>query len=233
MRNLSRTYEDKAVYDAGLATYFQAIFIWMGAAMMISGLTAFGIYSSPELSKLIWTTNLAWVVIFLPLVMSFGWIFLISAGLSLVFLKLYMLLFAAAMGASMSVVFMVFKMGSIVQVFFITSAMFTVTAAWGYTTKKDLSSWGNILLMGLIGIIIAAIVNIFLASSALAFAISVLGVIIFTGLTAYDMQNLKDEYYQIGEHERKTFALMGALSLYMNFVNLFLHLLQLLGEKKE
>jgi FtsH-binding integral membrane protein len=233
MRNLSRTYEDKAVYDAGLASHFQTIFTWMGAALMISGLTAFGIYSSPELSKLIWTTNLAWVVIFLPLVMSFGWIFLISAGLSPVFLQLYMLLFAVAMGASMSVVFMVFKMGSIVQVFFITSAMFTVTAAWGYTTKKDLSSWGNILLMGLIGIIIAAIVNIFLASSALAFAISVLGVIIFTGLTAYDMQNLKDEYYQIGEHERKTFALMGALSLYMNFVNLFFHLLQALGEKKE
>lgn len=233
MSNLTRTYEDKLSFDYGLASYFQTIFMWMGAAMLISGLTAFGIHSSPELSKLIWTTNLAWVVIFLPLVMSIGFMFMVGAGLSPLILQLFMLLFSAAMGASLSIVFMIFKMGSIVQVFFITSAMFTVTAAWGYTTKKDLSSWGNILLMGLIGIIIAGIVNIFLASSALAFAISVLGVIIFTGLTAYDMQNLKDEYYQIGEHERKTFALIGAMSLYMNFVNLFIHLLQLLGEKKE
>ena len=141
--------------------------------------------------------------------------------------------FAAAMGASLSSIFLVYTGQSITQVFFVTAAAFGALSLWGYTTKKDLSGWGSFLIMGVFGIVIAALVNIFLQSSALQFAISVIGVLVFAGLTAYDTQRIKDGYYEVmGDATAMTKgAIMGALNLYLDFINLFVMLLQLFGKR--
>ncbi|MHA7064799.1 Bax inhibitor-1/YccA family protein, partial [Azospirillum argentinense] len=134
----------------------------------------------------------------------------------------------------MASIFLVFTGASVARVFFITAAMFAAMSLWGYTTKADLSKMGSFLMMGLIGIVIASLVNIFVGSSALQFAISVIGVVIFTGLTAYDTQRIKEEYTEGHGHEGNTkLAVMGALSLYLNFINLFQMLLQLMGNREE
>ena len=138
------------------------------------------------------------------------------------------------MGLSLASIFLVFTGASIARVFFITAGTFGAMSLYGYTTKRDLSGWGSFLFMGLIGIIIASLVNIFLASSALQFAISVIGVLVFTGLTAYDTQRIKEMYYELDASDvvaRK--AIMGALSLYLNFINMFVMLLQLFGTARE
>jgi FtsH-binding integral membrane protein len=141
--------------------------------------------------------------------------------------------FAAAMGASLSSIFLVYTGQSITQVFFVTAAAFGALSLWGYTTKKDLSGWGSFLVMGVFGIIIAALVNIFLQSSALQFAISVIGVLVFAGLTAYDTQRIKDTYYEVANDATAMAkgAIMGALKLYLDFINMFVMLLQLLGRR--
>ena len=141
--------------------------------------------------------------------------------------------FAAIMGLSLSSIFLVYTAESITRVFFITAAAFGALSLWGYTTKKDLSGWGSFLFMGLIGVIIASIVNIFLASSALQFAVSVIGVLVFAGLTAYDTQRIKEMYYAGDSAEAAgKKAIMGALSLYLNFINMFIMLLQLFGNRE-
>jgi FtsH-binding integral membrane protein len=137
------------------------------------------------------------------------------------------------MGLSLSSVFLVFAHQSIARVFFITAATFGATALWGYTTKRDLTQMGSFMFMGLIGIVIAGVVNIFLASSAVQFAISVIGVVVFTGLTAWDMQRIRDSYYALGGGEMVAKgAIMGALTLYLDFINLFMSLLQLFGDRR-
>jgi FtsH-binding integral membrane protein len=142
-------------------------------------------------------------------------------------------IYAALVGASIASIFLVYAHGSIARVFFITAATFGGLSLYGYTTQKDLSGWGSFLIMGLIGIIIAAVVNIFLASSALQFAISVIGVLVFAGLTAYDTQQIKEEYYagdtQLVAGQK---AIMGALRLYLDFLNMFLMLLSLFGNRE-
>ena len=142
-------------------------------------------------------------------------------------------IFAALMGASLSSIFIVYTMPSIARVFFITSATFGAMSLYGYTTKKDLTGWGSFLMMGLIGIIIASIVNIFLKSSAMHFIISIFGVLVFVGLTAYDTQKIKHMYYasDSGEVMGKK-AVMGALTLYLDFINLFIMLLRLFGQRR-
>jgi FtsH-binding integral membrane protein len=143
-------------------------------------------------------------------------------------------LFAATMGASLASIFVVFTGESIARVFFITAAMFAGMSLYGYTTKADLSRFGSFLVMGLIGIVLASLVNIFIGSSAVQFAISVIGVLVFVGLTAYDTQRIKETYYEAdGQQMVGKMALMGALSLYLDFINLFTLLLQLLGQKDE
>jgi FtsH-binding integral membrane protein len=143
-------------------------------------------------------------------------------------------LYAALVGVSLATIFVVYAATSITQVFFITAATFGAMSLWGYTTQRDLTGMGSFLFMGLIGIIIAMLVNLFLQSSALGFAISVIGVLVFTGLTAYDTQKIKEEYYA-GDDDviagRK--AIMGALRLYLDFINLFLMLLRLFGQSRE
>jgi FtsH-binding integral membrane protein len=173
-----------------------------------------------------------WVVIFAPL----GLVFFISArinSMSLAAAQLTFWAFAALMGASMASIFLVYAHASIAQVFFISAASFGALSLWGYTTSRDLSAWGSFLFMGLIGIILASLVNLFIGSTALQFAVSVIGVLVFAGLTAYDTQQIKEMYYVGDEGSvagRK--AVMGALRLYLDFINLFMLLLQLFGNRR-
>ena len=150
--------------------------------------------------------------------------------------QLFFFGFAAVMGLSLSWIFVAFTGFSIAQVFLVTSIAFAGLSLWGYTTKKDISGWGSFLIMGVIGILVASIINIFLASPAIYFAISILGVLIFAGLTAYDTQNIKNTYLQHAAHSDSEWlgkaAIMGALQLYLDFINMFMFLLQLLGNRE-
>ncbi len=211
---------------AGLATTTDP----SAAAAQLSAnkyLTSFGatLFASP----------LKWVIMFAPLAFVFGF----SAGinrLSAAGAQTVFYLFAAVMGVSISWIFLVFTGQSIIQVFLITAIAFAGLSLYGYTTKKDLSAMGTFLIMGVIGLIVASIVNIFIASSAVAFAISVIGVLIFAGLTAYDTQNIKTTYLQMAHSGDKEWlgkaAIMGALSLYLDFINMFMFLLQLFGSRE-
>jgi hypothetical protein len=199
-----------------------------GTALSIGGgrfLTTFGYY--------LYATPLKWVIMLAPLafIVVLSWRF---DRMSYGALLGTFWAFAAVMGLSMGAIFLVYKLGSIAQVFFITAATFGALSLFGYTTKKDLSGWGKFLLMGLIGLIIASIVNIFMQASALQFAINVIGVLVFAGLTAYDTQRLKEEYYYVaGDAQMAAKAsISGALSLYLNFINMFQMLLSLFGNRE-
>jgi FtsH-binding integral membrane protein len=144
----------------------------------------------------------------------------------------FLFAFAAAMGISMSSIFILYKLGSIAQVFFITATTFGSASLYGYTTKKDLTSFGSFLIMGVIGLVIASVVNLFLASSIITFIVSILAVLIFTGLTAYDTQQLKTVFDETEGEEQEKAGVVGALNLYVNFINIFISLMQLIGEKK-
>jgi FtsH-binding integral membrane protein len=164
--------------------------------------------------------------------MSFGFMYMIDK-IGPQTAKLFLFVFAAAMGLSLSSIFVIYKMGSIIHVFFIAAATFGAASLYGYTTKKDLTSMGSFLIMGAIGLIIAGVVNIFLQSSMFAFVISCIAVLIFTGLTAYDTQQIKEYYDELEGEEQEKSGVVGALMLYMDFINIFVHLLQILGDKKE
>jgi FtsH-binding integral membrane protein len=219
--------------DEGLRSYMLSVYNYMGLGLALTGLVAFLVASTPAIYVPIFTTPLKWVVMLAPL----GFVFFLGMRIqkmSLSAAQLTFWAFAAVMGLSMASIFLVFTGASIARVFFITAAMFGGMSFYGYTTKRDLSGWGSFLFMGLIGIIIAMVVNIFLMSSALQFAISVIGVLVFTGLTAYDTQRIKEMYYEVDSSEivgKK--AIMGALSLYLNFINMFMMLLQLFGQTRE
>lgn len=216
--------------DVGLRNYFVSVYNNMTLGLFFSGMIAYWMSTDAALMAAIWKTNLAWVVIFAPLVLSIALMFIFDA-LSPFAARVFFYIFAATMGASLSQLFMVYKLGSIFQVFFITSATFLTMSVYGYTTKKDLSSLGSFLLMGLIGIIIAGIINIFLQSAIMTFVISSIAVLVFTLLVAVDTQQLKDVYYSTYGDEREKMGILGALNLYMDFINIFINLLQLLGEK--
>ena len=218
--------------DAGLREYMMKVYNYMTSGLAISGLVAWGFSKSPALMGAIYGTALQWVVMLAPL----GFIFFLGARLqkmSLSAAQMTFWAFAAVMGMSLSYIFIVFTGVSIVRVFLITCSTFAAMSIYGYTTKRDLTKLGGFLFMGLIGIIIASVVNIFVGSTALQFAISVIGVLVFVGLTAYDTQNIKNMYYggdseEIGSKK----ALMGALKLYLDFINLFILLLQLFGQRR-
>ena len=221
--------------DEGLRSFMLGVYNYMGLGLAITGLVAFVVASTPALYVPIFTTPLKWVVMLAPL----GFVMFLGAriqAMSVSAAQITFWLFAAVMGVSLASIFLVFTGESIARVFFITAATFGAISLYGYTTKRDLSGMGSFLMMGLIGIIIASLVNIFLASSALQFAVSVIGVLVFTGLTAWDTQRLKEEYlgsfqYAGGDLAAKG-AIMGALSLYLNFINLFMMLLQLFGNQR-
>lgn len=224
------TVNTETVNDVGLRNYFISVYNNMTFGLIISGAIAYWMSTDAALMAAIWKTNLAWVVIFAPFVMSLGLIFIFDS-LSPFAARMFFYVFAAVMGASLSQIFMVFKLGSIFQVFFITSATFLVMSVYGYTTKKDLSSLGSFLLMGVIGLIIAGIINLFLQSPVMTFVISSITVLVFTLLVAVDTQQLKDVYYSTFGDEREKMGVLGALNLYKDFINIFINLLQLLGEK--
>lgn len=231
-----------AVIDEGLRTHMNRVYGLMSVGMLVTAVFAWGISTlavdaSGQLTALgsaIYMSPLKWVIMFAPLLVVFGFGAMLNR-MSVQTATMVFYGFAALMGLSISSIFLVYTSISIVQTFLVTAIAFAGLSLWGYTTKKDISGWGSFLIMGVIGLIVASIVNIFLQSSGLQFAISLLGVLIFAGLTAYDTQNIKNTYLRLAgsdsEFLGKT-AIMGALQLYLDFLNLFMFLLQFLGNRE-
>ena len=215
--------------DVGLREYMTGIYSFMAAGLTVTGLTALAVGNIPALYALLMGGPQAFIFIFSPLVMilamSFGLNRFSPEALRMMFFG-----FSALMGVSMSTVFMVYAGVSIASTFLITVSAFAALSIYGITTKTNLSALGSFLLMGLVGLIVAMIANIFIASSALGFAINIIGVLIFAALTAYDTQRLQQLYLTGNATEKQ--SIMGALSLYLNFVNLFQFLLQFLGNRE-
>jgi hypothetical protein len=225
--------QSAALFDEGLRKHMLRVYNYMGLGLVITGLVAFFVSQTPALYVPIFQTPLKWVVMLAPLAFVFFFSFRIHA-MSAATAQMAFWAFAAVMGLSLASVFLVFTGTSIARTFFITATMFGAMSLYGYTTKRDLSQFGSFLMMGLIGVVIASIVNIFLGSSALQFAISVIGVFVFVGLTAWDTQNIKEQYAENYDQEsQQKLAVFGALSLYLNFVNLFQLLLSLTGQREE
>ncbi len=230
----------EAGIDQGLRAYMLHVYNLMALGLAITGLVAWGssyfaFGADGQLNafgQAIYLSPLRWVVMFAPLALVFFLSFRVHK-MSVPAAQTTFWIYAGLVGLSLSSIFLVFTGESIVQTFFVTAAAFGGLSLVGYTTKRDLSAMGSFLIMGLFGIIIAMIVNFFLASSALAFAINVIGVLVFAGLTAYDTQKIKEMYYEGDTAEvggRK--AIMGALNLYLDFINMFMFLLQFLGNRE-
>jgi len=231
-RTRGRDHDRDFEIDVGLRQYMLKVYNYMTGGLVVTGLVAFFVANSPALLSAIFGTPLAWVVMLAPL----GFVLLFSFRLQRMSTGTAQLLywaFAALMGLSLSTIFIVFTHASIARVFFITAATFAGMSLYGYTTRRDLAGLGSFMFMGLIGIVIASLVNIFLASSALQFAVSVIGVIVFVGLTAWDTQQIKEMYVEGETDEMGTKkAIFGALRLYLDFINLFIMLMQLLGNRR-
>ncbi|KQQ70538.1 MULTISPECIES: Bax inhibitor-1/YccA family protein [Rhizobium/Agrobacterium group] len=227
-----------AMIDEGLRAYMLKVYNLMALGLAITGIAAFATWQMAvadgqltPFGQLLFASPLRWVVMLSPLAVVFFLSFRINK-MSVSAAQATFWGYAALMGLSLSSIFLVFTGQSIVQTFFVTAASFGALSLYGYTTKRSLSAMGSFLIMGLFGLIIASIVNIFLASSALGFAISAIGVLIFAGLTAYDTQKIKEMYYDADDATvmgRK--AIMGALTLYLDFINLFTFLLQFMGNR--
>jgi len=234
-RNISgRTSSSEMTYDLGLRAYMLKVYNFMGLGLALTGFISFMITQTPSLIEAFYTNSLlAFVFMLLP----FGLVMYLQfkiKDMSLQMAQTMFWLYAGLMGLALAPVFLVYTGTSIARVFFITAGTFGSMSLYGYTTKRDLTAFGSFLTMGLWGIIIAMVVNIFLQSSALQFAVSVIGVLIFTGLTAYDTQAIKEIYASSDTEDiagKK--AIMGALRLYLDFVNLFLMLLQLFGDQRK
>lgn len=225
--------------DFAMSTAFSAlmrkVFIWMALALVITGVTAYGVATTPSLLIAIVTNKaLFWGLIIAELALVFAVSGAINR-LSLATATLLFVLYSVVNGATLSVIFLAYSMPAIIQTFFITAGTFGVMALVGYTTKTDLTSLGKLLFMALIGLVIATVVNMFVGSTGFDYILSYVGVLIFVGLTAYDTQKIKQMCMQApdaGEHMQKL-ALLGALSLYLDFINLFLYLLRIFGNNKD
>lgn len=221
-----------AVYDEGLRRHMLRVYNYMGPGLVVTGVIAFVVASTPALYVPIFSTPLKWVVMLAPLafvlLFSFRMQAMSAAGAQAMFWA-----FCAVMGLSLASVFLVFTGTSIARTFFIAATMFGATSLYGYTTKRDLTQFSSFLIMGLIGVVIASIVNIFLGSTALQFAISVIGIAVFIGLTAWDTQTIKEQYAEnFGAESQQKLAVFGAFSLYLNFINIFQLLLNFTGERE-
>jgi FtsH-binding integral membrane protein len=230
-------------YDAGLRAYMLKIYNYMASALALTGIVALAASNSPAILSALYRVNetghiagwtgLGWLVAFSPL----GLVLWLSFGLhrmSAATTQAIFWAYSVLMGLSMTSIFLMFTGESIARTFFVTAGTFGAMSLYGYTTKKDLTSMGSFLIMGLMGLIIASIVNMFIGSPGLGFAISVIGVLIFVGLVAYDTQKLKAMYYQLagsGEMIAKM-SIMGALNLYMDFINIFIYLLRFMGDRR-
>jgi FtsH-binding integral membrane protein len=242
----TRAAETAVVLDAGLRAYMLRVYNWMASGLVLTGIVAYGIASVPSVFNafypLVMTARgpmhvpggLAWISMFLPLafvlVLSFG-----VNRLSTTAAQALYWAFCAAMGMSLTNIFLIYTHDSIVRVFFISAATFAGMSLYGYTTRADLTKMGSFLIMGLFGIIIASLVNMFVGSAGLQFAISVIGVLVFVGLTAYDTQRIKADYvqyvYAYGPEMAAKRSVYDSLQLFLNFINLFMFLLQLLGNR--
>ncbi len=241
VRGSHLTQAEASEMDVGLRQYMLRVYNYMASGLILTGIFAYGGVKVPALLNLMYAagpggalqpTMFAYILMFSPLafilVMNFGIQKLKASTVQALFWA-----FAALMGLSLTHIFLVYTGASITRVFFIAAGTFASMSLYGYTTKRDLSKFGSFLFMGLIGIIIASVVNIFMQSSAMGFVISVIGVLVFVGLTAHDTQNIKRMYVE-GEHSETASkkAVMGALSLYLDFLNLFIMLLHLIGDRR-
>jgi uncharacterized protein len=224
---------DRTVFDEGLRQHMMRVYNYMGLGLILTGLVAYVVGTTPALYVPIFSTPLKWVVMLAPLafvlLFSFRMQAISPAGAQGMFWA-----FCAVMGLSMASIFLVFTGTSIARTFFIAAAMFGATSLYGYATKRDLSQFGSFLIMGLIGVVIASLVNLFLASSTLQFVVSIVGILVFIGLTAWDTQSIKEQYAEnFGAESQQKLAVLGAFSLYLNFINIFQLLLNFTGQREE
>jgi FtsH-binding integral membrane protein len=221
-----------AAFEQGLRGYMQRVFSYMGLGLAVTGLAAFFALTVPALNAFLYAPGMQIVTLLAPLAMVLFLSFRIN-HMSLSGAQTAFWVYAVLMGFSLAPLALMYTGESIARVFLITASTFGAMALYGYTTKKDLTSMGSFLFMGLIGLIIAMLVNLFMQSSAMSFVLSAMTVIIFTGLTAYDTQKIKDMYYESDSVEiagKK--AVMGALALYLDFINIFIALLRLFGDRR-
>lgn len=237
------SYSSKTYYDKDLREYFLKIYTIMSSALLITGVFAFSVFSIPALSNVIFNiapggylvgmTGIGWIISLAPLAIAlyfnFGFDKINAQNAQILFW-----VYSSLMGISLSALGFIYTGTSITKTLFICAAMFASMSIYGYTTKKDLTSVGSFLYMGLIGLLIASVTNIFIKSSAIEFAQSVVGVLVFIGLVAYDTQKLKAlYYYNEGESDKSKICIMAAFTLYLDFINLFIFMLKFIGIRKE
>ncbi|PBB42928.1 hypothetical protein CK222_13545 [Mesorhizobium sp. WSM3866] len=221
-----------ALYDEGLRRHMLRVYNYMGLGLVVTGLVALVVASTPALYVPIFSTPLKWVVMLAPLAFVMFFSFKMQT-MSAASAQAMFWAFCAVMGLSLASVFLVFTGTSIARTFFIAATMFGATSLYGYTTRRDLTQFSSFLIMGLIGVVIASLVNLFLGSTALQFAISVIGIAVFIGLTAWDTQTIKEQYAENFDAEsQQKLAVFGAFSLYLNFINIFQLLLNFTGERE-
>ncbi len=232
-RYMSRAQAEAAGIDVGLRQYMLGVYNYMASGLALTGIVAMLVASSPVLLQAIFGTPLQWVVLLAPVVL----VFYLAARIdrmSVASAQALFWVYAGLMGVMMSAYLLRYTGVSVARVFFITAASFGGLSLYGYTTKKDLSGFGSFLIMGLWGLIIAGVVNMFLASTMLHFVMSAVGVLLFAGLTAYDTQKIKEMYWEgDGSEIAAKKSVMGALTLYMDFINLFIFLLQFMGVRRD
>ena len=221
----------RAARDVGLRSYMLSVYNYMASGVLLTGIVAL-LFASSGMAEQVFATPLRWLIILAPLafvmVMSFGMNRLSTGTLQLLFWA-----FATAMGLSMSSIFLIYTGTSIAQTFFAVSAAFMGLSLYGYTTKKDLSGFGTFLIMGVVGLLVAMVINLFLQSPAMQMAISAIGVLLFAGLTAYDTQKIKSMYAHVaGTDMMGKTIIMGALNLYLDFINMFTFLLSFMGDRR-
>lgn len=231
-RNISRSTSYVGAIDQGLRSYMLNVYNIMALGLTVTGLTSLLISSSPALMMTLFGSPLAFLIMFAPIGIALFMQFRIQ-HLSVSAAQTTFWIYAALMGVSLSPLFLMYTGASITRVFFITAATFSGMSLYGYTTKNDLTRFGAFLFMGVLGLVIASVVNLFLHSTAIQFVTSLLGVVIFTGLTAYDTQTIKAMYYESDAADVSSKkAILGALQLYLDFINIFVSLLRLMGDRR-
>jgi uncharacterized protein len=228
-RYMTAAQADAAQIDTGLRQYMMRVYDYMAGGLVLTGLIAFGVAQSDSLLYAVYGTPLKYLVMFAPLGIAFFFGFRIQS-MAVGTAQALFWVFAATMGLSLAYIFQVYTGASIARTFFISAGTFAGMSLYGYTTKRDLTAIGSFLVMGVWGLILAMVVNLFLHSAALEFALSVIGVLIFTGLAAFDTQKIKEWYAETdGREVMAKKAIYGALNLYLDFINLFLFLLRFVG----
>ena len=224
-----------AEIDGGLRTHMNKVYGTMSVGLLLTFAAAWAVGNNAAMMNTLFTGFTRYIVMFAPLIMVFAFGAMINR-LSAAGAQLFFYAFSAVMGVSISYIFAIYTGVSVAQTFLVTSIAFAGLSLWGYTTKKDISGWGSFLIMGVIGLIVASLVNIWLQSPAIMFAVSAIGVLIFAGLTAYDTQKIKNEYIAHAMNADSEWlgkaAIMGALNLYLDFINMFMFLLSFLGNRE-